>query len=204
MPTVWRNYATGDPIHMLYNKLKATHEALRTKNWDSSPLHTQLYDVKRDRLAILSRIEESLTNFALILEENETHARYTVLSYQEYLWLKQRVLQHFDDDLHFLFSSVKVRSNSNLIRMLHTTRGPITHAKDIAAEFCSYYETLFNGTFICCIAHDIPSNNIISSTNCLDLGVMVTDSKILNALKCINENKSHGADEFNSKFLIKF
>lgn len=72
---------------------------------------------------------------------------YYELSKQKHLWLKQHAkadwLTYLDDDLKYLYITVKVINNVSDIREIHTSRGIISSPSGTIDEFCTYFSTLF-------------------------------------------------------------
>lgn len=52
-------------------------------------------------------------------------------------------LSHGDDDLKFLYHSIKERKNSNLIKDIQTNGWTLHNIKDICMAFCELYSSLF-------------------------------------------------------------
>lgn len=141
----------------------------------------------------------------IISNAKEAHIRYSELSNQEHILLKQRAKVHWltnsVNDLKFLYTSVKERNNSNIIRMIHSSKGILTTQIDIATCFCDHFYALFTSQhFILSMHFDLPIGSIISQAHYLMLEVNIYNEEILCALRDINENKFPGVDGFNSHF----
>lgn len=123
--------------------------------------------------------------------------------------MKQRAkahwLKNFDDDLKFLYRKVKLRNNMNVIKEIHSSMGPIFSFKEIAKEFCDYFENLFNDSRSCLLLHvDVPFGVVVNSTQAQVLDSCVTSQDIFSVLKDIDGNKSPGSDRFNSNFFLHY
>lgn len=194
---------------MLHSKLKYTRNELKIKKWDTDSLHNKLSKIKNDQHIVLSRLEEIPGDPKLILVAKKKKKKINTLTLPcrnicgSSKGQKAHWLQNSDDDLKYLYTSVKVKNNSNLIRMIHTPSGPITNQTGIVAKFCSHFSNLFSRTNPCTIAHDIPDVPSISCLQSVDLGTTVTDNEIINSLKSIDENKFPRVDGFNSRFFTK-
>lgn len=138
----------------------------------------------------------------------KVHIRYSNLSKQEQLWLKKRAKAHwltnFVDDLKFLYSLVKERNNSNVIRSIFHYNSTLISQENIAKCFCEHFSTLFNNSQFNLSLHiDLPIGPKISQVQSSSLDSLVSDEEILGALKIINGNKSPSVDGFNSQFFLK-
>lgn len=201
----WSKYVSGDPMMVLLKKLQAVKEALKKIKIDHSPLEQQVSYLKAEQELIMGLVEKDPSNLIYAQSLKEINNKYSEAVKMESLWVKQRAkitwLTNVDDDLKFLYSSIKERRNSHQISSLQVERGIITSHSDLATEICLYYSSLFNkhnSREEPCM--DTPIGTNIHHSLLKEAGDPITDAEIIEALHSINEDKTPGPDGFTSKF----
>lgn len=205
----WETYFQGDPFYVLSNKLRMVKRSIKNTKLVNIPLKRQMDEIILKQVKVMKKLEKDPYNHSLLLDAKETKERYTKLSNMESTWLKQRAkahwLIHSDDDIKFLYDSIKERRNSNIIRELQNSEGSISDPNLIADEFCNYFTALFNSESSLTLPVQIlPLGKQVPAEHTAGLEADISDQEIQIALKSICENKSPGPDGFNSKFFTAY
>lgn len=113
---------------------------------NSSSLASQLISLQQDQTHILQNLEQERSNASWLEDFLDVSARYKDVSLKESLWFKQIAkafwLQKGEDDLQFLYQSIRERKNSNFIKEIKIEKDLLTN--EIEHAFCDYFNRLFN------------------------------------------------------------
>lgn len=113
MEKVWGKFFSRDPSFVLFKKLRTVKTALKKLGRNASPLFSQLSEAKKEHYHTLAALEAFPSDATLLLNAKEASKRYFNLFNMELSLVAQRAkshwLTHFNDDLKFLYSSIKER-----------------------------------------------------------------------------------------------
>lgn len=133
---------------MLSKKLSKVRDSVIRCVRESSPIDVQLKELKLLQARALSQLESDLFNDILIKNFQYINTHYSDIARKESLWIKQRLktfwLSHADDDLKYLYNSIRDRRHTNLIKEIHMNGNIISDSNLIGEVFCDFYSTLFN------------------------------------------------------------
>lgn len=161
--------------------------------------------MRNDQARLLAQIEKDPYIFTLQSNLIDINTTYKKLARKESLWVKQRAKKNWltngDDDMKFLYLSIKERRSSNLIREIHKNDEIISDPTIIGDSFCNYFSCLFNMPQPNIFSIDeLPNWFTLNTNQILKLGILFCDQEIFQALKDINEDQTLGIDSLKAKF----
>lgn len=125
--TTWSIYKKRDPLSIFLHKTKKVKLALKEFDHSSGVLSEKVINCKKDQLLDLSLFGSNPSDPSLATNLKKANELYYLYAKMEYNWIKQRAketwLSKGEDDLKFLFSSIKERKNSNKIREIFLSLG---------------------------------------------------------------------------------
>lgn len=103
-----------------------------------------------------------------------------------------------------MYTIVKERTNTNIIRSITSNLGTFCLSKDIATYFGNQFSVLFNNHHSnLSIHYNLLVGTIVSKSHASLLDADIFYDEISSAIRSIDGNKSLGVDGFNSWFFLK-
>lgn len=160
--------------------------------------------LRNDQARFLVQIEMDPHNGTVMRNLIDINAKYKDMAKKESLWFKQIAKKNWltkgDDNMKFLYLSIKQIRSSNLIREIYRHDEIISDPILIGDSFCSYlsnFSTCLNLTFS--LLMNCLRGFTLNSNQSQELSTPFTDQKNFQ-LKDINEDKTLGINDFTAKF----
>lgn len=109
------------------------------------------------------------------------------------------MLQKGEDDLQFLYQSIREKKNNNIIKEISIDKEHFTELSETDHAFCDYFNRLFNSNHLEISQEWLTIWNTIPSKVHDTLILLISDTKILEALHRINDDKTLGIYGFIAK-----
>lgn len=102
--TTWSKYCVGDPIFVLFKKMRNIRKTLSDKTWNSTSFIVfNLNHLKKEQERLRGLLDADPNNHSLLVEMKKISNAYACMANAESLWVKQRAKQAWlakgEDDL---------------------------------------------------------------------------------------------------------